>query len=135
MSANADSVKAGEPTNSKIAPSEPIGNSGHQVTSADTEEAPEFHVQILKAGTAPPAKTHQIDPNATNQDQYDNAGETITGSTSKDVHKSGGDAGGQKSTGGSMGVDEDAKDAKEPATRAADIKSATEQQPVSADQL
>lgn len=109
------------------------------VAASEADAAPEFHAQVLPAGTAPTDKTHTPNPDLNNQKMYTNAAETITGSTSKDVHKNIGSGGDGEGGGGLVGLAQghsqgNAKDALEPPTKGADIKSAEDREPVSADQ-
>lgn len=50
------------------------------------DAAPEFHAEVLPAGSAPASKTYQPNPDLNNQKMYQDASSTITGATSGDVH-------------------------------------------------
>lgn len=102
MSANADSVASQGEFTSKIPPSEPLTTTGHSVgTKIGNDAAPEFHAQVLPAGTAPAERTFQPNPinetpgQANNDDTlrshgkestYTSAESTLGGATSGDVH-------------------------------------------------
>lgn len=50
------------------------------------DAVPEFHAQILPAGTAPQESTYHPNPDLNNQKMYQDASRTVTGATSGDVH-------------------------------------------------
>ncbi|KAL1296729.1 hypothetical protein AAFC00_000199 [Neodothiora populina] len=73
---------------------EPMQTGGHKPgVMVGNDAAPEFHLQTLPAGTAPPDRTFkpQNDPevppsNASGDAKGPSAADTITGATSGDVH-------------------------------------------------
>ncbi|QIW96171.1 hypothetical protein AMS68_001689 [Peltaster fructicola] len=93
VNADAATPASGE-FSAKIAPQEPLQTSGHQPGKLVGNDAvPEFHVQTLPAGTAPPE--HTFKPNNAQETPVDpenaqgvaSASDTIVGATSGDVHK------------------------------------------------
>ncbi|KAF2431440.1 hypothetical protein EJ08DRAFT_648958 [Tothia fuscella] len=70
-------------------PSEPLTTQGHKpgVIASKADAAPEFHAQTLPAGTVPSSKTFQPQNDAVDPDAVtDKASETLTGSTSSELH-------------------------------------------------
>ncbi|KAM0340754.1 hypothetical protein ACHAPU_010345 [Fusarium lateritium] len=73
---------------SKVAPSKPLTTKGHAPgVLVGNEAAPEFHVEQLPAGTAPPENTFQPNPeNEIPAEGAVSASDTLGGVTSADVH-------------------------------------------------